>query len=100
VMLIDVEIAARLDAEIEGAMTRHQLQHVIEKPDAGAHRVLSATVERDPQADLRLVRAPIDYGAAHRTSSITAMARRVCSTIPVATRRDPAHPGSVDRSRR
>ena len=37
VVLIDVEIAVGLDAQVEGAMPRDQLQHVIEETDAGAH---------------------------------------------------------------
>ena len=100
VMLIDVEIAARVDRQVERAVPREQLQHVIEKADAGAHVVPALAVERERQRDLRLRRPSIDYRAAHRTSSITAMARRVCSTMPVAMRRQPAQPGSVERSRR
>ena len=50
--------------------------------------VLTLALERrSASADLRLRRLAIDYRAAHRTSSITAMARRVCSTMPVAMRR-------------
>src|SRR5439155_20941278 len=99
VMLIDVEVAGGLDLEIESAMTRDQLQHVIEKADPGVNPVASSAVERQPQRDLRLSRAAADYGAAHSTSSITAMQRRVCSTIPAAMRMQPAQPGSVERSR-
>ena len=45
------------------------------------------------------LRSSIDYGAAHRTSSITAMQRFVCSTMPAPMRMQPAQPGSVDRFR-
>ena len=34
VVLIDVEVARRLQREIEAAVTREQLQHVIEEADA------------------------------------------------------------------
>src|SRR6185436_17712073 len=100
VVLVDVEIAARVNPQVEGAVARHQLQHVIEKTDAGADVVPPLALERDRQLDLRLGRLPVDYGAEHSTSSMTAIARRVWSTIPVAMRRQPAHPGSVERSRR
>src|SRR5204863_4156958 len=98
-MLIDVEVAGGLDLEIEPAMARDQLQHVIEKADPGVDPVASPAVERQPQRDIRLSRAAADYGAAHSTSSITAMQRRVCSTMPAAMRMQPAQPGSVERSR-
>ena len=42
---IDVEVAGRLDAQIEGAMPGRELEHVIEKADAGADLVPSAAVE-------------------------------------------------------
>ena len=100
VVLIDVEVAARVDAQIERAVPRDELQHVIEEPDAAAHAVPSLAVERETERDLRLAGAPIDHRAAHSTSSITAIAREVCSTMPVAIRRQPLQPGSVDRSRR
>src|SRR5262249_61172251 len=99
-VLIDVEIAGRVDPEIEGAVAGDELQHVIEKPDAGPHVVPALALEAEPQGNLRFRRSPIDYRAAHRTSSITATARCVFATMPVAMRRHPAHPGSVDRSRR
>ena len=35
VVLIDVEVAAGVDLEVEGAVPREQLEHVIEKADAG-----------------------------------------------------------------
>src|SRR4051812_35808617 len=100
VMLIDVEVAAGGDPEIERAMPGDEFQHVVEETDPGPHRVPTAAVEAERQRDLRLGGLAIDYRAAHSTSSITATARLVCSTTPVAMRRQPAHPGSVERSRR
>src|SRR5205814_10599456 len=98
-MLIDVEVAGGLDLEIEPAVARHQLQDVIEKADTGVNPVSSPAVERQPHRDIGLGRAAADHGAAHSTSSITAMQRRVCSTMPAAMRMQPAQPGSADRSR-
>ena len=100
VMLIDVEIALGLDAQVEAAVAREELQHVIEEPDAGRDVVLAPPVEDERQADNRFGGPPIDYRAAHRTSSSTASPFRVCSTIPVVIRMQPAQPGSLERSRR
>ena len=99
-VLIDVEIARRLDPEIERAVARDELEHVIQEPDARADPVSPPAFEAQAHLDLRFLRPSIDYGAAHRTSSIAAMQRRVCSTMPVAMRMQPAQPGSVERSRR
>ena len=99
VVLIDVEIAVGVDPEIERPVARDELEHVIEKPDAGADGVSPPAFEAEAHRDPRFLRPSIDYGAAHRTSSIAAMKRRVCSTMPVATRRQPAQPGSDERSR-
>src|SRR4051794_19033540 len=99
-VLIDVEIARRLDLQVEHAVPCEQLEHVVQKADAGADVVLAAAVDRERQRNLRLRGPPVDYHTPHRTSSITAMQRFVCSTMPVAIRRHPAQPGSEDRSRR
>ena len=42
VMLIDVQVTVALSVEIETAVTREQLQHVIEEADAGADVVAAA----------------------------------------------------------
>ena len=99
VMLIHVEVAVGLHAQVECAVPREQLQHVIEETDAGADLIPSLAVEREPQHDVCFRRSTIDQGAAHKASSMTAMHRRVCSTMPVPMRMQPAQPGSVDRLR-
>src|SRR5215203_6156242 len=99
-VLIDVEIAGGSHREVEGAVAGEQFQHVIEEADAGAHRIPALALEADRQRDLRFGGASIDYRTAHRISSIAAMPRRVCSTTPAAMRKQPPHPGSVERSRR
>ena len=81
-------------------MAREELEHVIQEADAGSNLVAALAFEPEAHGDPRFLRPAIDYGAAHRTSSIAAMARRVCSTSPVAMRRQPAQPGSDERSRR
>ena len=99
VMLIDVEIAGGLDVEVEGAVPREQLQHVIEKPDAGRDGIAAASLDRQLQLDLRLVRLAIDHCAPHRYSSMAATAASVASTVPVVTRMQPRQFGSADLSR-
>ncbi len=76
-VLIDVEIAARSDLQIERAVAREELEHMIEKADTGTHVVTAFAFERQRQPDLGFSRAPIDYRAAHSTSSIAAMQRFV-----------------------
>ena len=79
VMLIDVEVARCAQLEIEAAVTREQLEHVIEKPDAGADVVTALAVERQRQRDLRLGRDTFDGGAPHTSHSSAVMNFRVCS---------------------
>ena len=92
VVLIDVEVAGGGDRQVERAVAREQLQHVVEEPDAGADVVAAATVERQFEMDLRLGGLPVDHRAAHRTSSMPAMHRCVWATTPVVIRTHPAHP--------
>ena len=98
-MLIDVEIAGRGESQIERAVPGDQFEHVIEEANAGADPVPAVAVEIDRHRDTRLGRAPVNYTAPHNTSSMLCTRRRVCSTMPVPIRMQPAHPGSVDRFR-
>ena len=66
-------MAAQL--QVEPAMAREQLQHVIEEADPGADVVAALAVEREPQRDLCLGGLPVDRGSPHRTSSSAAMHR-------------------------
>src|SRR5438132_3818482 len=99
-MLIDIQVARCVDRQVEGAVPREQFEHVIEEANARLHVVPAFAVEADGERDLRFGRSAVDYGAAHKASSRTSMNRRVCSTMPVATRRQPSQPGSVERSRK
>src|SRR5262249_4680779 len=85
VVVVDIQIAGRLDRQVECTMPREQFQHVVEKTNTGADGVCSLSVEPDRQGDLCFSRPAVDYGAAHMTSSSTLMNRRVCSTTPAAT---------------
>src|SRR5262249_11280477 len=100
VMLVHVQIAGGLDRQVERAVPSEQLEHMVQKSHAGADGIGPLPVEAECQRDLRFGGLAVDYGAAHTTSSSTVMNRCVCSTTPAATRRQPSHPASVDRSRR
>ena len=66
VVLIDVEVARGAHVEVERAMLREQLQHVIEETDAGRDRIASSSLQDQRQADLRFRRPSIDQRAPHR----------------------------------
>ena len=61
VVLIDMEIAGSLDAQIESGMFGQQDEHVIEEPDAGGRFASSAAVEREFQIDRRLGRFCVGF---------------------------------------
>src|SRR3954462_12655005 len=98
-MLIDVHVSLDGELQVECAVPREQLEHVIEEADAGRHLIAPLAFDPERQPDRRLARLPIDYRAAHSTSSSAAMARRVSSTMPAVTRMQFSHPGSAERSR-
>src|SRR5262245_2275577 len=98
-MLVHVEIAICADLQIEASMPGEEVEHVVEKPDAGGHVVGTAAVERQPDVDPCFVRLPIHYAAPHNTSSSASIIVRVWSTTPVVIRRQPGDAGSRERSR-
>ena len=59
-VLVNVQIAARLDLEVESAMAGKQLQHVVEKADAGGNLVASAPVQVQPDADVGFCGLAVD----------------------------------------
>ena len=66
VVLVHVEVADALQRQVEPAVSSKQLQHVVEEPDAGAHRVLTRAIDVQPQRDLRLRRIALDRADALR----------------------------------
>src|SRR5580658_548537 len=62
VMLIDIEIAARLQIEVKSPMARNEFKHVVEKTYTGADARFSAPVEIKAQADVRLGSLAMDAG--------------------------------------
>src|SRR5580704_5348289 len=64
VVLIDVKVAFCFDREIERPVACHEIEHVIEKADAGRDTRRAASVEVETQFDVRLVGLAIDCGCA------------------------------------
>src|SRR6202022_3421215 len=60
VMLVDMEVAARLDHEIEKAMAREALEHMVEKRHAGMNFAAPRTVQRERHRHRRLARLALD----------------------------------------
>ena len=59
-MEIDVQVTRRLDREVDQAVARELLQHVVEKADAGRDVAGAAAVEIDGGADRGLARLALD----------------------------------------
>jgi hypothetical protein len=70
VMLIHVEIAFRLDFQIEGTVPRDQFEHVVQEAYAGANLCLPAAIEVKAQTNICFVR-PAMNGCDSRHGSAT-----------------------------
>src|SRR5271165_4339509 len=110
VVLVHVEIAVRLQLQVERAVARNQLQHMVEKTDSAAD--LGATVAFDGQrnANVGFIGLAMNAGAPHAatsapsfrsaaTSRKAAISRSVCSAVPIVMRTQPSQPGSAERLR-
>src|SRR4029077_8367915 len=104
VMLVHIEIAARLQSQIEAAVMREQFQHVIKEPDAGRHLVASSPFNRERDLNLRLFADPLDASFSHRCHAPCAMPssssvswsavsnRSACARGPSVMRTHPSQP--------
>jgi histidinol-phosphate aminotransferase len=63
---IDMQIAFRLDLEVDHAVTRNLIQHVIEEADPRGQRRLAAAIQIELHPDLGFKGITLDFGAAHR----------------------------------
>src|SRR5262249_56792005 len=70
VMLVYMEVAARLHLKIEKAVAGEALQHVIEEGHAGADRAVSGSVELEQDFDFGLARFALDLGHARARSAV------------------------------
>jgi hypothetical protein len=85
--------------QIEGAVAREQLQHVVEEPDTGRHLVAPLALDTERDVDPGLAGVPRDHAFPHSSSSMASMHAWVWATNPVVMRMHPAHPGCRSRSR-
>ena len=60
VMLVDVEIALHVHADVDQRMARQLFDHMVEKADSGRHAVGAGAVEIDADANTRLARVAGD----------------------------------------
>ena len=64
VVVVDVEVAGRLDLEIDEGVMSQRGQEVVVEPDAGRDRCLARPVEPDADLDICLPRSPAEGGNA------------------------------------
>ncbi len=60
VVLVDVEVARRSDRQIEAAMPRDQIQHVVEEANARLDVVPPVALDAEAHLDPGLARAAVD----------------------------------------
>ena len=112
-----------IELEVETAVPREQLQHVIEEANARGNLVVPFALDGQLDGDARLRGLAIDHRRAcgrHRVTSFSlarwssrllsfAMPPKsrsaplprllICSRVPMVMRTQPSHPGSSERSR-
>ena len=62
VVVVDVQVAGRLQAQVQQAVAGDVGQHVVEEADAGDDLAAAVAVEGDAQGDVGLGRPPRDLG--------------------------------------
>src|SRR5207248_7088210 len=94
---VDVEVALRLDREVEAAVLTNLANHVVEEREAGGDGHHARPVEVEVDVDRRLLGVPRHRGAttgAHDNTSSSAFRNASFSSgVPTVTRRHPASPG-------
>jgi uncharacterized protein len=92
VVLINVQIAHRLDRKINQRMARQLFEHVIKEPDAGRDRILSRAIEIDLDIDRRFVRLAVDRACAHDEAPIARLQAGATHLDPSS---DPVHQSAM-----
>jgi hypothetical protein len=64
-MGIDVQVALGLDAEVDARVARQQIEHMVEKADAGRDRRHAGAVEIDRDLDVGFLGGALDRAFAH-----------------------------------
>jgi hypothetical protein len=68
VVLVDVQVALRLDGDVDARMAGKQVQHVIEEPDPGRNLRPALPVKVDLHLDVGLLGLPLHGACAHSQS--------------------------------
>jgi hypothetical protein len=66
VVRIDVQVATRNDVEVDQAVPRDLLEHVVEEGHAGGEIPMPAAIEIEPDIDPGFERVPGDFCLPHR----------------------------------
>src|SRR2546421_3963124 len=106
-MLIDFDVAPRLEAEVEQPVHRQQLEHVVEERKAALNARFARAVEREADLDVRLLRPPDPARRAQgghrprsaRTSRRASKSRSFSVRLPIVARSDSPASGHDDTSR-
>jgi len=64
VVAVNVQVALGLDVEVNQAMTRDLVEHVVKEPNARGQLGLAAAVEVDLDGNLGFGRVAADFGGA------------------------------------
>ena len=72
VMGVDFKVTLGADDEIDHAMARNLIEHVIEKCDTGIQLALAGAIELDFHANLRLRSVALDVCGSHRPDDTVA----------------------------
>jgi hypothetical protein len=64
-MLVHIEVAAGFEFQIESAVVREQLEHVIEETDSRRNLVSAPALNRERELDVRLLAQPLDAALSH-----------------------------------
>ena len=85
---VDVQVAFRLDVEVEHAVARDLLEHVLEERQAGGEPRRALAVQVEPHPDLRFLGAARYLGGAvHSASRMAVSSIRFSSGVPTVMRR-------------
>lgn len=97
VMLVNVQVANRLDIKVDQRMARKLFEHVVEKADAGRDGIAAGAVEIDGDVDRSLTRLAADRRGAH-ARHIAVMTRHAILTVPAGAVGNGAMTASVPDS--
>jgi hypothetical protein len=76
-MTVDLDVAARLDGQIEQAVPAEAIEHVAEERQGGRDAGLARAVELDRDLDLRFLGVSFDRSLPHDLPTMAARGREI-----------------------